>query len=58
MSPSPGCYPHPDVAVDPNAVKIQQEVCYCPDIRFMAYDIAVTRTDSSRGKELVQYYCT
>ncbi len=41
-----GYYPHPDV---PPVTKkpIQKEVVYCPDLRFMAFDIAVIHEPSA-----------
>ena len=39
---SAGHYPHPDVPSVPNAVAVQKEVVYCPQLSFIAYDIAVT----------------
>lgn len=44
-----GNYPHPDVPCVPKTVKVQREICYCPDLKFIAYDVAVTHgTDRGR----------
>jgi len=34
-----GYYNHPDVEKVPDAVRVQKEVCYCPDNRFIVFDI-------------------
>ena len=37
-----GWYPHPDVPPVLNARKVQKGVWYCPDVRFIAFDVCVT----------------
>ena len=40
-----GYYPHPSVKNDPYVAPVQREVAYCPETRFCAFDIAITRND-------------
>jgi len=40
-----GNYPHPDVAVVKNAVKVQKGVFYCPENKFYAFDILLNGSD-------------
>ncbi len=47
---SSGCYPHPDVPAVPKLRPVQREVVYCPDLRFMAYDIAVIHQSSTQSE--------
>ncbi len=47
---SSGCYPHPDVPAVPKLRPVQKEVVYCPDLRFMAYDIAVIHQSSTQSE--------
>ena len=49
---TPGWYPHPDVPQASNAVKIQREVVYCPENRFITYDVAVMHTDNTQGTDV------
>ena len=44
-----GHYPHPDVPRVPNAVAVQGGIIYCPDLKFIAYDVAVTHGEK-RGR--------
>ena len=44
---SSGCYPHPAVPKHPGAIAVQREVVYCPDLKFIAYDIAITRPQAA-----------
>ena len=44
-----GSYPHPDVPRVPNTVVVQREISYCPDLKFIAYDVAVTH-GTGRGR--------
>ena len=37
-----GSYPHPDVPSVPHAAAIQGGIFYCPNLRFITYDVAVT----------------
>jgi len=42
-----GLYPHPEVQAQPGR-PVQDEVCYCPEVRFLAFDLAVV--DASGGR--------
>ncbi|MEM7040749.1 MAG: RNA ligase family protein, partial [Bacteroidota bacterium] len=43
-----GAYPHRDVEADPRFTAVQSGVWYCPDLRFCAFDIAVTTSKGLR----------
>ncbi|MEO1270826.1 MAG: RNA ligase family protein [Myxococcota bacterium] len=43
-----GGYPHPDVPATPGVQPIQTGVYYCPEVRFCAFDLAVTLADTQR----------
>ena len=43
-----GGYPHPEVPEQPGVQPVQTGVWYCPDVRFLAYDVAEIRADGSR----------
>lgn len=38
-----GFYPHPSVPVCPGVFPVQREVVYCPDLKFIAYDVAIVQ---------------
>ena len=46
-----GCYPHASVPPCPGVIPVQTEVVYCPQLRFIAYDIAVTK---AQGRGMYQ----
>jgi Rnl2 family RNA ligase len=43
-----GSYPHPDVPAAPGVHPIQTGVWYCPEVRFLAYDVAEIRREGAR----------
>lgn len=43
-----GGYPHPEVAPAPGVHPVQTGVWYCPEVRFLAYDVAEVRLDGGR----------
>ena len=50
-----GYYPHPSVTQCPGVSNVQKEVVYCPDLKFCAFDIAITtygEQEQSRRKYL------
>lgn len=44
-----GGYPHPDVPCVPKTALVQGEIYYCPDLKFIAYDVAV-KHGTDRGR--------
>jgi Rnl2 family RNA ligase len=40
-----GFYPHPSIPPIVNAISVQKEVAYCPDMKFFAYDICQRNGD-------------
>lgn len=53
-----GGYPHPDVPRVPKTALVQGEIYYCPDLKFIAYDVVVTHgTDRGRYIEEDLIHC-
>ena len=44
-----GFYPHPSVPVCPGVFPVQREVVYCPDLKFIAYDVAIVQGQKPKG---------
>lgn len=47
-----GYYPHPSVPPHPGVLNVQKEVVYCPDLKFCAFDIAITSSQQESRSRL------
>lgn len=51
-----GAYPHPEVAPVPGMEPVQVGVWYAPDLRFMAFDLAVEEEEPGGSGVVQRYY--
>ena len=50
-----GYYPHPAVPPCPGVHSVQKEVVYCPDLKFYAFDIAISLSPQEQSKSRSKY---
>ena len=51
---STGYYPHPSVPPHPGVANVQKEVVYCPDLKFCAFDVAITSSQQQNRSMLIK----